>query len=137
GNISLMATTIAQPLAVNTDLLNPLPQINAYRYDQLNRILQSRSFDNVVASTNKWGTGPAYQGRYFNNFSYDANGNIVYQKRYDSGGAILDQFHYLYDSAASCANSTAYRTMRNRLTNVVNTASGLPQDMAFYYDAIG
>ncbi len=136
GNITMMATTISAPIASNSNLLSPLPQANAYQYDQLNRVLASRSFDNFDLANNKWNSGSTYANRYFNQFSYDANGNIINQARYGETGGIIDQFHYLYDSLNSC-NDTTMRTVRNRLERVVNTSSGSAENMDFEYDAIG
>ena len=85
GNISMMATTIAEPLASNTSVLQPLPQANAYKYDQLNRLLRSKSFTNL--SSNTWATGTTYANRFRNDFAYDANGSIMNQLRDSLNGA--------------------------------------------------
>ena len=60
----------------------------------------------------------------------------VHSFRSGETGGIIDQFHYLYDSRASC-NDATLRTVRNRLDSVENTASGTIENMKFAYDAIG
>ncbi|TAH41465.1 MAG: PASTA domain-containing protein [Bacteroidetes bacterium] len=90
----------------------------------------------ILTSFRTENTESTYANRYFNQFSYDANGNIINQDRYGETGGIIDQFHYLYDSLNSCSDATM-RTVRNRLESVVNTSSGSLDSMDFAYDAIG
>jgi RHS repeat-associated protein len=104
GNIARMVTTITDP---NSRTVLPLG--NTYRYDQLNRLLTSRSFDNITLSTNSWGSGGT--ARYRNDFTYDANGNIKTQRREDYSAALIDSLRYFYDK-------TGGETMRNRLYHV-------------------
>ena len=75
GNISSMVTTISD---LNN---NPLPQLTAYKYDQLNRIKQMKAYRDINLSINAWGTGASSDGSYQENFSYDAYGNILTLKR--------------------------------------------------------
>lgn len=140
GNITMMATTIAQPLASNSDVLIPLPQANAYQYDQLNRLKSSLSFDNIdmnpsSGSFNTWLPGGSNPDRYLNTFNYDANGNIENQLRDDQGGNPVDNFQYIYDQDYTCSSSQM-RKVNNRLKQVINSATG-GTTMNYDYDELG
>jgi len=54
--------------------------LNAYKYDQLNRLLEARSYETGLSS-NVWNP-TVYNNEYRNTFTYDANGNILTQQRY-------------------------------------------------------
>lgn len=105
--IGQMITTITRP-----DTREVLPLGNAYKYDQLNRLSQSKSFDNIDLSGNAWGNTGTYDNKYYNAFSYDANGNILTQIRHDSTGTRIDSLHYKYET------NYAGRLLRNRLYTV-------------------
>ncbi len=126
GNIARMVTTITNP---NTRAVLPLG--NAYRYDQLNRLTDAISFTNLTLSTNTWGS--AGTGIYQNNFTYDANGNILTQVRKNESGATIDDLQYKYQK------NSAGKTIRNRLYHVDDaTSSGTYtddiDDMGTYVD---
>ncbi len=85
GNIRMMYTSIKK---FNT---NNLPLLSAYQYDQLNRLAEAKYFDysnnSTIAQKSDWN----------NIFSYDANGNILTQKRNGSNGMNdLDNLKYYY-----------------------------------------
>lgn len=111
GNIGRMITTITDP---NTRTILPLG--NVYRYDQLNRLLGSVSFDDLNLTLNSWGTTGS--GKYQNSFQYDANGNIIFQMRADENGQIFDFMTYRYNV------NTSGEKIQNRLYHV-NELSGL------------
>jgi len=90
GNIARMVTTITNP-----DTREVLPLGNAYKYDQLQRLKEARSYTNLTTSTNTWGAGQA--AKYLNTFSYDANGNISNQLRKDQSGVTIDDLEYKYN----------------------------------------
>jgi photosystem II stability/assembly factor-like uncharacterized protein len=124
GNISMMATTITKPVAyTNLPNIQPdiLPLANAYQYDQLNRLVESRSFKNTnpLASNNTWdNTASAYNNLYKNRLTYDANGNIITQTKYDSLGVRYDSLKYQYQVEQSCdplSSNTVNRKTKNRL----------------------
>ena len=105
GNIRAMVSTIKKP-QVYTDstaanLPELLPQATAYKYDQLNRLLAAAAFTNIEqdplqGTFNQWQSSGTYNGRYFNQFTYDANGNILTQQRNDEDGNVFDQMTYRY-----------------------------------------
>jgi|GEM_PF-6301142 len=67
-----------------------------YRYDQLNRLVQSRSLKyskpGAVAEFEARTLGAA-TAAHDELFSYDANGNLLTLKRYDGTGALQDDFN--------------------------------------------
>ena len=105
GNIGRMVTTITDP-----DTREVLPLGNAYRYDQLNRLSISESFNNLDLVANTWGYGGS--SMYHNSFSYDANGNITYQERRDEVNGQIDKMTYGYEK------NTAGKLVSNRLYHI-------------------
>jgi hypothetical protein len=90
GNISSMVTTITDINSQSQTYGRPLPQLTAYRYDQLNRIRQMKAYNDITANT--WGNGGTYTGKYLQQFTYDANGNILtVLAKNDAGQTIDDQ----------------------------------------------
>ena len=120
GNVSAVVTTITKPqvYSKSTPSLNPviLPQGAAYSYDQLNRLITMKAYQNINASTNTWGTGSTYVGLYYDSLRYDENGNILYQQRNDSVGGVMSMLNYHY-------NIQNGLTLQNRLYNVNNIAT--------------
>ncbi len=111
GNISSMVTTISKADTGKVDLAS-YPLGNAYRYDQLNRITRSSSYNNFDLDSNKLkNNGASIAGLYRNTFSYDANGNIKTQMKYDSLGFIMDSLVYKYETINA-------KLRRNRLYHV-------------------
>ncbi|WP_341903540.1 RHS repeat-associated core domain-containing protein [Fluviicola taffensis] len=111
GNIGRMVTTITNP-----DTRAVLPVGNAYKYDQLNRLSESKSFNNIDLGANSWNTGGTTM--YYNKFTYDANGNIMTQLRYDeTATGIIDQLSYNYKDVAGGIGTTNPKK-HNRLYNV-------------------
>jgi RHS repeat-associated protein len=104
GNIARMITSITEP---NTRVVLPLG--NAYRYDQLNRLREARSFTNLNLTTNVWGSGG--MAIYGNSFAYDANGNIKTQVRNDATGTIdILTYNYPLISGKVSQNRLLYVT---------------------------
>jgi hypothetical protein len=123
GNIGRMVTTITDP--TTRDIL---PLGNAYKYDQLNRLKQSKSFTTIDLNANQWNAGSspaAYDGMYENYFQYDANGNILGQLRKDQSGALLDDLTYRYKLDING------KRIQNRLYHVndVVSAGTFPDDI--------
>ncbi|MBL7883998.1 MAG: hypothetical protein JNL69_08000, partial [Bacteroidia bacterium] len=101
----------------------PLPQGNVYKYDQLNRITESKTYNNIDLPNNHWlSSGQTISNMYTNNFTYEANGNILTQTRYDNLGAQHDNMVYRYWKDASgdmihnrlyhVNDNTAYTSLR-------------------------
>ena len=115
GNVGRMVTTITNP-----DTRDVLPLGNAYKYDQLNRIKESNSFDNLNIGSNSWGSGQT--AKYHNAFTYDANGNIATQVRYDGASTpeLIDNLTYKYkDLQGNIGTSNPKK--HNRLYSVNDT----------------
>jgi RHS repeat-associated protein len=115
GNIARMVTTLTNP---NTRAVLPLG--NAYRYDQLNRLKEARSFNNINLSGNTWNTGGT--AMYYNAFDYDANGNIIHQVRKDDANVTIDDMAYYYENMSGATDSkyvnASMKVKRNRLRYV-------------------
>ena len=97
GNIAWMVTDLdrfAQTTAPKMGV-----QAMAYKYDQLNRISQARSFEGWMGTWD--GTRP-YGGFYDTDYTYDGNGNILtldrfaYHDSYPTIPAGMDQLTYTY-----------------------------------------
>lgn len=103
GNIARMVTTITDP--TNRDVL---VLGNAYKYDQLNRLVHAtsnkRAYDRL---SYLWTTAP--EPIYDNSFVYDANGNILHQVRRSADNTRIDVLEYVYSPN------------RNRLKEVIDT----------------
>lgn len=95
GNISWMITDlkkIGQQKAARVKGM----QAMLYKYDQLHRISQSRSLTGyTTAGFSARTTTPA---AYDEDFTYDANGNILTLKRRNDAAVLVDDFVYTYYS---------------------------------------
>jgi RHS repeat-associated protein len=69
--------------------------------------------------------------------AYDANGNILYLQRTNTGGTIADKFTYNYlNTTTGTGSATNYNT--NKLQSVVNDATGTAVTYASYtYNKLG
>ncbi len=76
GNISHMVTAIGKFMEGGEQ-----PLASTYQYDQLNRIKDANYYRDINMANNAWNTSPALLPDYANSFTYDANGNILTQKR--------------------------------------------------------
>ncbi|OFY63019.1 MAG: hypothetical protein A3H98_10680 [Bacteroidetes bacterium RIFCSPLOWO2_02_FULL_36_8] len=117
GNISAMVTGLTNLNGVS------LPQGTAYRYDQLNRLKEMKAYNNIDVVNNKWVEASnlgvsEYNGMYHNTFEYDANGNILTQRRKDAKGNYIDNMTYRYAEQNG-------RRMQNRLYHVNDTVSSV------------
>jgi len=90
GNIRYMQTAITNP----TDHSN-MPMLNAYKYDQLNRLVESRSYEKDLTDV-EW-KPDSYNDSYYNAFTYDGMGNILTQKRNKRDGQELEGLRYQYE----------------------------------------
>ncbi|HLW30031.1 MAG TPA: RHS repeat-associated core domain-containing protein, partial [Brumimicrobium sp.] len=105
GNIRYMQTGITNPLT-----REKMPMLNAYKYDQLNRLNESRSYENGL-SGNTW-TPTSYNNEYFNSFKYDAMGNILNQNRHKRDGTEIEDLTYKYQKDGDG------KLLRNRLYHI-------------------
>jgi RHS repeat-associated protein len=89
GNISWMVTDLAK-IGLENSNRNVGVQAMQYRYDQLHRIVQSRSLNYASGAVSR---GSAV---YDEDYTYDANGNLLTLKRNDELAALKDDFIYTY-----------------------------------------
>lgn len=90
--------------AIN-DLTTPsapavVPQLTAYKYDQLNRINQMKAYRDINLTNNTWGS--TYDDSYKTQMTYDANGNILKLKRNGiaSSNMDMDSLTYKYETTS-------------------------------------
>ncbi|HXP50037.1 MAG TPA: hypothetical protein VN922_08790, partial [Bacteroidia bacterium] len=123
GNISAMVTSITQPQTYSqttpAQQAITLPQGTAYNYDQLNRLIDMKAYRNLDKTNNAWLTNGLQGDMYHNWFTYDANGNILTQKRADSLSNVFDSLTYRYNN-----NGGTGPTIQNRLYHVNDAISG-------------
>ncbi len=121
GNIGGMVTTITEPtLYASAGGITPniRPQATAYNYDQLNRLLEAKAYQNVVqdnslSTYNTWSLDNNYQDEYYNAFVYDASGNIEFQVRHDHLGNKIEDLQYHYGD-----DDVTFKRLQNRLYGV-------------------
>lgn len=112
GNIRYMQTAIINPETGAT-----MPMLNAHKYDQLNRLIESRSYESGLAS-NAWNP-LSYGNSYFNAFTYNADGNILTQKRHKRDGTKIEDLTYKYQ------RNTEGKFIRNRLYHINDAVDSL------------
>jgi photosystem II stability/assembly factor-like uncharacterized protein len=117
GNIRGMVTSIVDPVNNN----NLLAQLNTYKYDQLNRLNWSRSYSDFNSVTNAFGSSPTY--KYQNEFTYDANGNILTQIKKDQTNTSIDGLTYNYhkDANGKMVSNRLYH-VNDAIASNVNTS---------------
>lgn len=125
GNIGHMVTALYAPPSSSGGGSTGARLVNgmAYHYDQLNRLRIAQGFDNLDTLNNEWNATTPLNPRYFNSFTYDANGNILTQNRADGSNVLFDNltYHYQLDDDGM--------PIRNRLYHVNDSASsGLKSD---------
>ncbi|MEI9921935.1 MAG: RHS repeat-associated core domain-containing protein [Bacteroidota bacterium] len=95
GNISWMITDLAKQGDLQSDRTKGM-QGMLYQYDQLNRLINSRSLTSYSSSSGFGSRSNSTMLAYDENFSYDPNGNLLKLKRMDAGGVLKDEFDYQY-----------------------------------------
>jgi len=123
GNIRIMQTTLMENNSSGALTASNLGM--AYKYDQLNRLKQAKGFTQYTPSTNSWSASSGAAGEHNNFFTFDANGNILTQQRYE-GSTLVDSLTYHY------ATNNAGQLLSNRLYSVddsVTVASLSATDM--------
>jgi len=117
GNISSMATAIPWYTG-GVITLNANPVLMSYKYDQLNRVKNAGSYYNMVSvTTNNTWASISSGNHWKNSFTYDPNGNIETQNRYDATGVQIDQMVYKYDLDGNS------KPRKNRLYHVNDNTS--------------
>lgn len=132
GNIKTMVTAIKNLSYAPTGVTAYVPMARSFKYDQLNRLKESISFDNYDVNTNSWSNAGVALQKYEEEFSYDANGNIETLERWGEVNQ-MDQFTYNYipgtnqlDHVNDAIGSTVYSS------DIDNQNTG-----NYTYDAIG
>lgn len=104
GNSLYNGTVKHMVTAIEPFMAGGSPMANAYRYDQLNRITGSTSFESMNVSTHSWSNAIA-SNKYETAFGYDANGNMLsLNRKGDGAGASnwdMDDLTYQYYSGTN------------------------------------
>lgn len=74
-------------------------QLQAFRYDQLHRLKNTRYLQLPDLNNNTW-LDPVFGNSYASTYSYDPNGNILQLSRRDATGSSLDELTYQYQNPA-------------------------------------
>lgn len=101
---------------------------NSYQYDQLNRLLRVNRHTAITAGSS-WGNG-SIATPFGENFSYDANGNILALSRNNNTGQVLDQLSYSY------TRNELGKLVNNKLRDVQDPSRPQIPDN-YTYDEIG
>ncbi|MBL7932300.1 MAG: hypothetical protein JNL60_10375 [Bacteroidia bacterium] len=112
GNVSHMSASFLNPsptpinlFSLNTPVTvnkyDPYTFLKSFKYDQLNRIIQSRVLAGAIDGSNNWNyTGTSnLANQYAENFTYDQNGNILHtdRKLTNPTGTFDNLTYYYYD----------------------------------------
>jgi RHS repeat-associated protein len=128
GNISWMVTDLAKIGEIQADRAKGM-QGMMYRYDQLNRIIKSRSLTDYNAA-NGFAMRSNQAGAYDEDYSYDPNGNILALFRRNEAGEQMDDFDYEYYTGTN-------RLLRVRPTTTDTTYTGrVVSNRIIYKDVI-
>jgi RHS repeat-associated protein len=127
GNIGSMVTAKPQVASYSsTRTIVADVRGGAYKYDQLNRLKEARSFFNLNLVGNIWQNGAPLPNDYYEDFEYDAMGNIAHLNRWGNAGVQMDDLVYNYNTKTSNGN-----LISNKLYSVDD---GMPS--GFYTDDI-
>jgi len=115
GNIRNATVALRSHLYYDdTDVsMNPIGY--AYTYDQLNRYVKMRAYNNYDTATNEWQSGGAALRDYAEDVTYDGNGNIESYIRHGNPtvgtplgvSAAMDSLTYSYNAHNNQLNSVA------------------------------
>ncbi len=112
------------------------PLLNAYEYDVLNRIAGKQVFRNLDTVTNNW--APSLLEDFKEDFSYDANGNILRLKRagnhsYAGKPLSMDSLFYKYVPGTNRLSSIEDKIPAGNYPDDIDTQSS----DNYAYDKIG
>lgn len=79
------------------------PEGYAYKYDQLNRLIQMRTYDSYTLNTFQWNSIGSALPIFKENVTYDPNGNILTYQRSGNNPAqyLMDSLNYDYQASTN------------------------------------
>jgi RHS repeat-associated protein len=132
GNIAAMRTAIHVKDATQNPQIsaNPVQQIMAYRYDQLNRITKSNALN---------GTTMALTQNYAETYVYDPNGNILNLTRKNGAALSFDELTYQYDQVnpATLRKNQLLQVLDLKASNITTNDIDNQNANNYVYDEIG
>jgi hypothetical protein len=112
---------VIAPVTSTTQSMNFTALGSAFKYDQLNRIMSSKSFENLSSTTNSWDNGSGDPSKFNTSYTYDPNGNILSLQRFGNGNnASTDQFDNLTYNYATLSG----KRIDNKLLSVSDNPAG-------------
>jgi murein tripeptide amidase MpaA len=117
GNIRFMQTNLTDPVTRDA-----MPMLNVYQYDQLNRLLEARSYETGF-SNHSWNP-TMYNSEFFNNFTYDANDNILTQQHHSKQLSFNLTERNSYGSSRLGRNSTIVDVYQTQPSNSIPYIAG-------------
>jgi hypothetical protein len=134
GNISRMVTAITDPTTGTV-----IPQLTAYYYDQLNRLISMKAYRDIDFTNNRWNNGSTYNSSYETRMRYDHSGNILGLFRNGLSPVLSkDSLSYKYLAGT---NQLSY--VRDRVNGSTAHSGNYTEDIDdqatgnYGYDAIG
>jgi len=114
GNIRNATVALRSHLYYDDTDVSMSPIGYAYTYDQLNRYVKMRVYNNYDTATNEWQSGGAALQDYAENVLYDGNGNILAYIRHGNptigvttGPTAMDSMAYVYNTSNNQLNRVA------------------------------
>jgi len=114
GNIKNATVSLRRKIYYGDTDVSMSPIGYAYTYDQLNRYVKMRAYNNYDTATNEWQSGGAALQDYAETVSYDGNGNILNYIRHGNptigtptGLTAMDSMTYSYNGHNNQLNSVA------------------------------
>jgi len=128
GNIKNATVSLRRKIYYGDTDISMSPIGYAYTYDQLNRYVKMRAYNNYDTATNEWQSGGAALQDYAETVSYDGNGNIQSYIRHGNPtvgtplgvSAAMDSLTYSYNSHNNQLNSVADSVPKTNYTTDID-----------------
>jgi len=127
GNIRNATVSLRRKIYYGDTDISMSPIGYAYTYDQLNRYVKMRAYNNYDTATNEWQSGGAALQDYAETVSYDGNGNILNYIRHGNptigtptGLTAMDSMTYSYNAHNNQLNSVTDGVPKSNYTTDID-----------------
>jgi len=127
GNIKNATVSLRRKIYYGDTDISMSPIGYAYTYDQLNRYVKMRAYNNYDTATNEWQSGGAALQDYAETVSYDGNGNILNYIRHGNptigtptGLTAMDSMTYSYNAHNNQLNSVTDGVPKSNYTTDID-----------------